>query len=134
MKFENQSIYSYFVGGRADVAESPLLANILDSQYDLRLKGIPNAPVYAYKAIGDEFSPISVTDELMDQYCASGANVLYERNTIGEHLSEFTNGHSRALNWLSGVFNGTIIDPSSPSCRISNVTVTDPTGPSLGQL
>lgn len=33
--------------------------------------GVPQMPIFAYKAIGDEVSVIADTDDLVDKYCNS---------------------------------------------------------------
>ena len=38
--------------------------------------GVPAIPVFAYKAIADEASPVENTDELIDYYCGVGANIF----------------------------------------------------------
>ena len=91
-----------------------------------------NVSVFAYKAIGDEVAPIKDTDELIEGYCKGGANVLYERNVIGEHNTEFTNGHSRAITFLASLFEGTYEKKyQTEGCTVRNVNVTDPNGPVL---
>uniref|UniRef100_A0A8H7K724 LIP-domain-containing protein n=1 Tax=Bionectria ochroleuca TaxID=29856 RepID=A0A8H7K724_BIOOC len=132
--FYNQSIFDYFINGRDDFTH-PILTSLYDGHYDLRLKGVPSVPVFAYKAIGDQFSSIQLSDQLITEYCDGGAVVLYERNTVGEHISELQNGHSRSLDWLDSLFNGTHAEIYGTSaCVVKNVTVVDPTGPPLGQL
>lgn len=43
----------------------------------------------------------------MAQYKRFGVSVLYERNTVGGHVSEIVNGQDRAMEWLAGIFNET---------------------------
>ena len=69
--------------------------------------GVPQFPIFIYKAIHDEYSNVKDTDLVVDRYCMVGANILYQRNEAGNHLDEETNGQSRALHWLSSVLNGT---------------------------
>ncbi|KAL1962662.1 hypothetical protein VTN77DRAFT_9296 [Rasamsonia byssochlamydoides] len=99
--FMNQDISDYFVNGEAYVQAQ--------------------MPLFVYKAIADEISPIGETDALVDKYCAVGANILYQRNMVGGHLAEYTNGDARAFEWLRSVLEGTYTPASG--CTIQNVTV-----------
>lgn len=123
-----QNVSDYFVDGEADIFAPPIV-DLLNSQGVMGQHGVPRMPTFFYKAIGDEVVPVGETDALVDKYCGEGANILYERNTVGEHASEFQNGHTRALDFLSSVF----FDKSFglDGCTIRNVTVVDPTGPVL---
>lgn len=76
--------------------------------------------MYIYKAVHDEISLVEDADALVERECLLGANILYERNTIGGHLAEETNGDQRALEWLSGVFDGTW---KHKGCTIRDVSV-----------
>jgi hypothetical protein len=86
--------------------------------------GIPMMPLFLYKAIADEVSPIRSTDALVGAYCDKGTRILYQRNTAGEHLSEELNGDSRALAWLDCVLDGKgcRVDLRQ-HCIVQNVTV-----------
>jgi hypothetical protein len=45
--------------------------------------GVPSMPVFVYKAIQDEFSPVADTDTLVERYCGVGANI-----TVGGPMSK----------------------------------------------
>ena len=129
--FENQTIADYFVHGNADIL-APIMRSILEPQGTMGNHGLPRMPMFVYKAIADELSPVNETDALINKFCNFGANILYERNKIGNHLTEYANGHTRALNWLSSIFNGTYGHIyESHGCTIKNVSVVDPTGPQI---
>jgi hypothetical protein len=129
--FANQTISDYFVHGNADI-HAPMMNALYESQGVMGKHGLPRMPLFVYKAIADEFSPVAQTDALVAEYCDLGANILYERNKIGEHVSEYQNGHSRSLEWLSSVFNGTHGEIyGGHGCRVLNVSVVDPTGASV---
>ena len=86
--------------------------------------GVPQLPLFVYKAIADEVSPVEETDAIVKKYCAVGANILYQRNTVGGHYVEDINGDARALEWLSSVLGGTYGTTSlSQGCTIQNVTL-----------
>jgi hypothetical protein len=78
-------------------------------------------PVFAYKAINDETTFIDTTDEHVDRICGVGANVLYQRNTVGMHEAEYVSGGRRALKWLGLVLDGKPVEPTV-GCRVETVT------------
>jgi hypothetical protein len=125
LAFQNyggQDIYGYFIGGQADLDESQVLRRIKKVEWMLGYHGTPQIPLFVYKAIGDEMTPISDTDEHMAQYKRFGVSVLYERNTVGDHITEIVNGQDRAMEWLAGAFNG-LNDTADQNVCIRDVTV-----------
>jgi hypothetical protein len=121
--FANQSIFDYFEGGIA-AFESPITQQAIESDELVGYHGVPQVPLFAYKAIRDEISPVNDTGALVAKYCAVGANILDGRNTVGGHLAEETNGDARAFKWLSSVLDGTYSMMYSPQVyTIQNVTV-----------
>jgi hypothetical protein len=104
--FAGQNIFDYLEGGIATY-NSPILQKIFDSNGFMGYHGVPEMPMFLYKAIADELAPIRDTDELVQRYCDVGASILYQRNEIGGHVAEETNGDARAFEWLSGVLEGT---------------------------
>nr|POF26023.1 lipase a [Quercus suber] len=117
--FAGQDIGSYFVGGVSTLT-SPIAQRIIDSDGVMGYHGVPQFPIFAYKAIGDDISVIADTDELVARYCAVGATINYQRNTVGNHASESGNGDARAFAFLTSVLGGTY---NATGCTISNVTV-----------
>lgn len=86
--------------------------------------GIPQMPIFAYKAIADKQSPIADTDKLVAEYCGMGANIYYVRNTVGGHSAEALNGHPAAEAWLDSVLDGTYAQKyPTQGCTIQDVTV-----------
>lgn len=117
--YANQTIFSYFKHGQA-VLDSPLIQRALNEQSYMGYHGTPTMPMLIYKAVGDELTAIADTDVVVDRYCGVGANIVYERNTIGGHLAEETNGDQRALEWLAQVLGGTY---HHSGCTIKDVTI-----------
>lgn len=117
--YAGQDIGEYFVGGLQNV-RAPILERIARSNWWQGYHGIPQTPVFAYKAIDDDFAPVSDSDELIDRWCGIGVDVRYERNEVGAHVSEITNGRDRALSWLKTVFDGTL---EKTGCDVRNVSV-----------
>ena len=117
--FANQSAFDYFKTG-ADVLNAPVMQNVINQQGYMGFHGTPEMPLFIYKAIHDELTPIASTDDLVDRYCGVGVNIVYERNKIGGHLAEETNGDKRALEWLTQVLGGSY---KHTGCTIKNVAI-----------
>ncbi|KAM0812124.1 putative lipase 1 protein [Seiridium cardinale] len=117
--FATQDIWEYFVDGRA-VLDEPTTRRILDDNFYMGYHGFPHMPLYMHHAIHDEFAIIAHTDEYVERLCGIHVGILYERNTIGDHISQQTNGVPAAFDWLDGIFAGT---QAEGSCTIRNVTV-----------
>jgi len=119
--FSFKDIYKYFVNGRQDLFSSPILQKIYARDTVLGTHGIPHIPMYVYKAIGDTYCPVKETDVLVKKWCASKADILYRRNTVGGHVAEINNGKPGALEWLWGIFNESF--RPQMECSIQNYTV-----------
>ncbi|KAI8958103.1 LIP-domain-containing protein [Daldinia sp. FL1419] len=104
--YAGQDIYDFFIGGQADFDDSEMLRKIKKVEWMLGFHGTPDIPLFVYKAIGDEFTPISDTDDHIAHFKRYNGSVLYERNTAGNHITEIVNGQDRAIEWLDGVFSG----------------------------
>jgi hypothetical protein len=117
--FANQTIWNYFQDGR-DIVHNPLLSHLLQTQSIPGAHGVPQAPLFIYKAIHDETNSIEGTDEFVHQYCRYGANIWYQRNTEGAHLPEAVNGKPRAKQFLQDVLDGVY---EHEGCNVENVTI-----------
>lgn len=116
----NQSVIAdYFVDG-ASVLEIPAVRRVLDNNAYMGYHGVPSMPMYVYKAVHDEYSVVEDTDALIARFCGIGANILYQRNVVGNHIDEETNGDQDAIDWLQSVFDGTL---NQQGCTIQNVTI-----------
>jgi hypothetical protein len=120
--FANQNMYDYFVGGRA-VMQAPLVKRALQLNTIMTYHGVPQTPLFIYKAIHDEVTPVNQTDDYVHRSCSLGVNILYERNTVGGHEDEFVNGEGRALAWLETVLDGSYEQHPISGCEIRNVSV-----------
>ncbi|KAI4870385.1 secretory lipase-domain-containing protein [Hypoxylon rubiginosum] len=120
--FANQDLYGYFKNGQADLKDSKIMRKIEKVEWMLGYHGIPEIPLFVYKAIGDHMTPIADTDEHIAHYKRFNASVLYERNTAGDHITEIENGQDRAIEWLASVFNGTY-DGVDQGVRVRDVTI-----------
>lgn len=100
---------------------SPTVQAIIEATGIMGQHGLPKMPLYYYKAISDQISPVADTDKLVAQYCAQGIGSLqYYRNTLGEHLSESVLGGGSAIGFLKDTFNG--VRPPK-GCKIQTVTL-----------
>ena len=117
--FADQDIFRYFKNREA-FFNAPVIQNMLDREAYMGYHGVPQMPLFIYKAIADEITNIDTTDVLVQRYCNVGANILYERNKVGGHLAEETNGDKRALEWLSKVLDGSY---QHAGCTIKNVAI-----------
>jgi hypothetical protein len=120
-------IADYFVNGLASILAQPEIKRVMDNNDYSGYHGIPQVPLFVYKAIGDELAPIKDTDELIEGvYCRLGVDVRYERNTVGGHMSENANGVGRSrqfLTWvLDGIDEGEVV-PIGGGCSVANVTL-----------
>jgi hypothetical protein len=117
--FANQTMWDYFRDGR-DIIYNPLLSQLLHTEATLGSHGVPQVPLFIYKAIHDEVTPIEGTDDLVQRYCRYGANIWYQRNTDGGHLSEIVNGKPSATQFLQDVLDGRY---EHGGCTVEDVTV-----------
>lgn len=122
-----QDITLYFIDGIDDITGEEV-TTVINSDGIMGLNDVPQMPVYAYKAINDEISPVEDTDALVAKYCDMGANILYQRNRIGGHSAEETNGVPAATAWLDAVLAGTYAESyNTTGCTVQNVIQgTDP--------
>ncbi|KAF4949487.1 hypothetical protein FSARC_13471 [Fusarium sarcochroum] len=120
-QFSGKDIYLFFKNGSADL-KVPQLQELYNKQARLGYKGVPSMPMFMYKAIQDQFCPTHLTDATVDRLCSAGAEITYERNTVGNHVSEIENGKPRAFRWLRGIFDGSYKSPASKR-HVADVTV-----------
>ncbi|CAF3501033.1 unnamed protein product [Fusarium graminearum] len=119
--FFGRDIYSFFKGGVADI-RAPQLQKIYDEQAKLGSERVPSMPMFVYKAIDDQFCPTEWTDATVDRLCNAGAEITYERNTVGGHVSEIENGKPGAFRFLWSIFDGSYVSPAGKR-NVSDVTV-----------
>ncbi|KAH8883097.1 lipase 5 [Thozetella sp. PMI_491] len=118
--FAGQNIFDYFTNADG-ILKAPEMVRVLGENWYEGYHGIPQMPLFMYKAIHDENTNIHSTDDHVSRICGVGANVLYERNTIGGHEDEYAAGGPKALEWLSQVLDGKQPEPTV-GCKIEDVT------------
>ncbi|KAF7563738.1 hypothetical protein G7046_g425 [Stylonectria norvegica] len=115
--YTNQSIYDYFEN--REIMHAPLIKYALQRNTIMTYHGVPQVPLFLYKAIHDEVVPIPSTDAWFNKVCALGVDIRYERNTVGGHVAELINGDPRVFPWLQSIFEGT---QNITGCVSYNVT------------
>ncbi|ORY85441.1 secretory lipase-domain-containing protein [Protomyces lactucae-debilis] len=120
--YNKQNISDYFVNGLTTLM-NPILTRVQDYDGIMGRRNTPQVPMFWYSAQGDEVTPIVNTDKLYTRYCEIGyTNVLFQRNTVGGHTTESSNGLGRAMDFLSKTFSGTW---SHTGCTRQNVTISN---------
>ncbi len=122
VSFMNQSIISNYFTNGTSFLQSPIIRKVFNNNAYMGYHGVPQMPMFVYKAVHDEYSLVEETDALVDKYCAIGASITYQRNTAGNHLDEYINGDAGALKWLKGVLGGKVAQQGG--CTTQNVTIT----------
>lgn len=116
-----KNVSAYFDHGLATL-DGEIPRSILAIAGQMGVHGTPEIPLFIYKAQGDEISPVADSDELVSQYCSQGVTIEYQRNTVGEHVSEAIFGSGSALAWVEDRLNGKpVANPGK--CDIRNVTI-----------
>lgn len=116
-----KDIFSYFKNGREGFDE-PIPRSILSRDGQLGSFGTPSIPLFIYKAVGDEVSYIYDSDDLVEKWCSQGATIEYQKNLVGEHLSEDFTGSANALQWISQRFAGKPV-PNQGRCVTKYIAV-----------
>ncbi|KAF4969806.1 hypothetical protein FSARC_3031 [Fusarium sarcochroum] len=115
-------IFDFFKDGQG-IFRDPRVGRALNRDGIMGYHGVPQWPIFAYQTIKDEISPIANTDALIERYCAVGANILYQRNSVGTHSEEFVEGLDVAIQWLAAVLTGQYAQTyKTQGCTIQNVT------------
>ncbi|KAL5354934.1 secretory lipase-domain-containing protein [Aspergillus floccosus] len=117
----NEDMYAYFKNGK-DSFYDTVPQSIFHYSGQMGIRDTPTAPLFVYKAVGDEVSPVEDTDMLVKKYCAQGARIEYHRDWVGEHVSEAIAGSASAMNWVSERLNGEDVDEG---CRTKQVVLTE---------
>lgn len=121
--YSNQNIFNYFNNFTAFLSD-PIIQNIIDTKATGGYHGVPASPMYIYKAVGDEAAPIADTDALVERFCGVGANILYQRNSIGGHLAGYYNMMPTAMPFLAAALDGTFAQKyQTYGCTVQNTSI-----------
>lgn len=113
--FAGQNISSYFYDGDNIIIE-PTIAKYFESNARMGRHGVPSMPLFVYKAVADEISPIADTDALVNQFCADGVSITYVRDAAGEHFTQAATSFPDVIDFLRARFAGTPVS----GCSIRN--------------
>lgn len=83
--------------------------------------GVPTMPMYIYKAVGDEVSPVEDTNYVVEALCGQGAIIEYKKNLVGEHSTEDILGSGGALAWIEDRLAGEAV--TLTSCTTNEVLI-----------
>ncbi|KAI5268793.1 secretory lipase-like protein 1 precursor [Aureobasidium subglaciale] len=119
-QFIFKNIYNFFDNGK-DFIDAAVVQNVLNETGIMGRHGTPQMPLFIYKAVADEVSPVADTDALVKQLCSQGARIQYTRDLVGEHVTEAITGSGDALNFIKARFNGV---PAATGCK-TNTVITD---------
>lgn len=123
--YSGQDITEYFENG-LDTFREPQVQRIINRDGIMGYHGVPQVPMFVYKTIHDEVSKVADTDALVERYCQVGANILYQRNSVGTHAEDSLYSASAAMHWLGAVLTGSYASTySTEGCTIQNVTRED---------
>lgn len=114
---KGQDLYTYFKDGESSFYEA-VPRSIFQWSGQMGLHGTPTAPLFFYKATGDEISAVEDTDALVKKYCAAGAHMEYHRDLVGNHETEAISGSASAFAWISDRLDGKAV---SGGCSTKNV-------------
>jgi hypothetical protein len=118
--FSGHDICPYFENGLQDL-KVPQLQELFDKQAKLGHRGIPTMPMFVYKAIKDQFCPIAWTDATVQKLCDAGAEITFDRNEVGNHVTEIENGKQRVFGFLGAIFEEGY--GSAERCNVLDVSV-----------
>jgi hypothetical protein len=85
---------------------APIAVNTIRDGATMGRTGTPQMPIFAYKSVNDEISPIADTDKLVRQFCDAGVSVTYIREATGEHFSQAATSTGDVINFLKDRFDG----------------------------
>lgn len=107
---------TYFTNGSAFFSD-PSVISMLNTGATMGVHGTPSMPLFVYKAVSDEISPIADTDALVAKLCSQGAKITYIRDSFGEHFTQAATSAGAVIDFFINNFNGT----SPTECTTENV-------------
>ncbi|KAE8155146.1 secretory lipase-domain-containing protein [Aspergillus avenaceus] len=107
-----RDIYNYT--SNPDIFTTPTAKRIMDE--NAMGHNIPKIPLFVYKSVGDDVSPVNDTDAVVQTYCKGGANVEYRRDQLSNHAVLAGTGAPDAMIWLNNRMHNR---PIEPGCHTS---------------
>ena len=111
-----QDIFTYLKDGDA-VLNDPALHQALTDN-NMTTKYQPSAPFFIYHAVNDEIAPFEPVQTFVNDFCAKGVNIQFNKDLTGEHVTEMVAGSADALLWLQDRMNG---KPVNTGCKVNTV-------------
>lgn len=108
-EYANQNIFDYVKDG-SQVIQNPILQNVFQIN-NMTTKYSPNAPFFIYQAVNDEIAPVESVEIFVNDFCAQGANIQFNKDLTGEHATESIAGAPDALMWLQNRLDGVAVKP-----------------------
>ncbi|KAL2822804.1 secretory lipase-domain-containing protein [Aspergillus cavernicola] len=102
IEYLGQDIYTYVKS--EDTFTGPVATKLLSE--NAMGQNTPQIPLFIYKAVNDEISPVNDTDDLYNTYCSNGASVEYVRDLLSEHALLTITGGPDAFMWLADRMSG----------------------------
>ncbi|OQE28881.1 hypothetical protein PENSTE_c003G05798 [Penicillium steckii] len=131
-KTTSQDLYSFFKN-EAESFQEAVPRSVFSWSGQMGVHGTPGAPLFIYKAVGDEISPVADTDYLVNMYCRKGIDIEYHRNLVGNHETEGILGSVGALEWLRERLNGTAAQTGCHKKDVVLASIDKGTVPILGE-
>ncbi|QIS10545.1 lipase [Nocardia arthritidis] len=101
------------VATETSMAYDPTARKVLEDNSLELYDGVPNAPVYEWRAREDALIPTDAIDNTMHRYCAAGVPVEADLYTSPDHLSTAVMGAPTAVAWIDARFRG---EPAPSNC------------------
>jgi len=121
--FVYQDVYQYFKGGEADVYTRNM-TDLLEYEGTAGFKGTPRMSVLVHHSMSDEMCPYGSVNRVVDKWCKQGANIWYQRNTVGAHNRQLGYGQRTVLAYLDDILNNkNQTGYPAQGCKIEQVTV-----------
>jgi len=122
-----KNLFDYFNNGE-EAVQDPRFKNAAYEYGQMGHTGVPAMPIFAYKAEGDEVSPVNDTNLLVNTLCSKGAIIEYHRDLIGEHATESLTGSVSAFGWIQDRLDG---KPVSNKACVTEEVILSSIGPTL---
>ncbi|CZT25466.1 related to lipase 1 [Ramularia collo-cygni] len=103
--YAGQDVFTYFKQGKT-IFQDPIVQRTIKEGATMGLTGTPTMPIFVYKSVRDEISPIADTDKLVQQFCNAGVSIDYVREELGEHFTQAATSVGDIINFLIARFNG----------------------------